>query len=393
MCVTIKDTWRRGTLVAASTLGLLFITHPPLAAHETEQFTVPPDGQRLADISPFIENYFIGRLEFSVAKINRGIKQALAAEGIVHLPRTQSVQQSRRLRAIGQQPIPSAITRLHQPEAIANAYRYSFFAGPVLIEQTEAKIRKNKPLQTQNPGMLLLYKPVASATVTHGTDVMPVSNFARMWQGATVSAYGIEFGLDKIGHFIHFGYSMYIAYRQNLRFDISRQDAMRRAVQAQVNSLTGENGFYGNLVVGAYSNADLASNYVGCLFFRNLTEPVKLKGQMRPAMLLRNGPFWEVAAHVQDDPKFFRWFVSDHFNEALNPSLYRKEMRTRLRENVRQRLPDFLAYYCDVGGRSRTQDYFKALLTELTHYYGLDYGHRGSYDELVSISSEWSALP
>ncbi len=393
MYVTIKDTCHRGTLVAASTLGLLFITHPPLAAHETEQFTVPPDGQRLADISLFIENYFIGRLEFSVAKVNRGIKHALAAEGIVHLPRAQSVQQSRRLRAIGQQPIPSAITRLHRPEAIANAYRYSFFAGPVLIEKTEAKIRKNKSLQTQNPGMLLLYKPAASATVTHGTDVRPVSNFARMWQGATVSAYGTEFGLDKIGHFIHFGYSLYTAYRQNLRFGISRQDAMRLAVQAKVNGLAGENGFYGNLMVGAYSNADLASNYVGCLFFRNLTEPVKLKGQMRPAMLLRNGPFWEVAAHVQDDPKFFRWFVSDHFNEALNPSLYRKEMRTRLRENVRQRLPDFLTYYCDVGGRSHTQDYFKALLTELTHYYGLDYGHRGSYDELVSISSEWSAFP
>ena len=49
----------------------------------------------------------------------------------------------------------------------------------------------------------------------------------------------------------------------------------------------------------------------------------------------------------------------------------------------------FLDYHCNDRGRPRSKAYFDQLLQELSTYYGKDYGHRGTYDELVSIGSTW----
>src|SRR5438094_401715 len=95
-----------------------------------------------------------------------------------------------------------------------------------------------------------------------------------------------------------------------------------------------ERGLLGLVTAGAYSNADLMGNYMGFCFYRNLTEPVMLKGETRPPLLVKEGHYWRLADHVRPDSDFFSWFISDHLNEALNPSLYRDDMKSRIRKAI-----------------------------------------------------------
>ncbi|HZM00350.1 MAG TPA: hypothetical protein VFD43_08870, partial [Planctomycetota bacterium] len=59
----------------------------------------------------------------------------------------------------------------------------------------------------------------------------------------------------------------------------------------------------------------------GVRFFENLTEPVVLKGERREPLVVRSGVFWRLNRHVRPRSGWLAAFVSDHWNEALNPNL------------------------------------------------------------------------
>ncbi|HWE97772.1 MAG TPA: ankyrin repeat domain-containing protein, partial [Tepidisphaeraceae bacterium] len=62
-------------------------------------------------------------------------------------------------------------------------------------------------------------------------------------------------------------------------------------------------------------------------------------------------------------------------------------MRPAMRESVRARAATILQHYADEDGRPRDRAWFDGKLRELSTYWGIDYGHRGRYDELVSIGN------
>ena len=144
----------------------------------------------------------------------------------------------------------------------------------------------------------------------------------------------------------------------------------------------------GYVSAGSYSNADLVSNYVGCLFYRNLTEPVVIKGRLLAPALVRDGAQWTLAPHVRGELQFFGRYVSDHFDEALNPSLWQEMSRDTLRKKLAKRCDSLLAWYKPKYGDRDANEYFNNLVRELSTYHGQDYGHRGQPDnELVHIGN------
>jgi ankyrin repeat protein len=144
---------------------------------------------------------------------------------------------------------------------------------------------------------------------------------------------------------------------------------------------------------GAYSNGDMAVNYVGLIFYRNLTEAQMLKGQTRPPMLVRDGPYWKIAPHVTPTSDFLWWFVSDHLDESMNPSLYLPGMRDRMRQMASAHSAGILEHRRDRWGNRRSQAWFAQQGRDLRTYWGVDYGHAGSDAELIHIDKVCFAAP
>ena len=102
--------------------------------------------------------------------------------------------------------------------------------------------------------------------------------------------------------------------------------------------------------------------------------------------MVRDGPHWRLAEHVRPDTDFFARFVSDHWDEALNPSDYDILMRGGMERNIRERTALILWRYRDEHDRPRPREYFLRLAQELRTYFGADYGHGGEADELLTIA-------
>jgi ankyrin repeat protein len=327
----------------------------PAAAHETDQYTLPANRQ-FADLGPYFSRYFHAAIERGVEKTNARIRAELAA---------------------GRSP-----SQYHTPDAIAAAVNKEFPLALFLIEDLDAKM-STFAMKDRWPGTLPGYKPPPSMTKYL---LYPLNPF-RAWNCATLKVYGVHFGTDKLGHFTDMGMHYFRAYRASLRKGEDEQQALRRAVAlGESHPIMSESGLLGYWTAGAYSNADMAVNYAGMLFYRNLTEPQTLKGVVRPAMLVRDGDYWRLAPHVRRDNDFFAWFVSEHVDEAINPSRYLPGMRDGMRKMAGDNATGVLEVRRDAYGNRRPQEYFRGLSRELRKYYGVEYGHRGTDEELVLVA-------
>jgi hypothetical protein len=140
-----------------------------------------------------------------------------------------------------------------------------------------------------------------------------------------------------------------------------------------------ERGIFGEGLIGVFSNADLAANYAGLKFYLNLTRPVPVGGRALPPLLVRrNGGPWRLNPD-RAAADFLRPLVSDHFNEALNPSRFCDQMRPTVRANLRRRVDRVLAFYRTTAEQAR------AKVAELWTWHGEDYGHC-RLDRVVTIA-------
>lgn len=152
----------------------------------------------------------------------------------------------------------------------------------------------------------------------------------------TVNMYGSEFGTDKIAHIFQQGYSYYKIYRRALAEGATPEEATAKAVRWGQKS---ERTFFGTLIAGVYSNGDLAANYVGLKFYEGLTQTIILGGSTHPAVLLLKDGLWTFNDGVNLKNELLKPFISDHLNEALNPSIFTKNLGLRwyIRRTVRKR--------------------------------------------------------
>ncbi len=336
-------------------LALVLALALPATAHETDQYTVPA-AREFADIGDSLTRLAYKAIEGGVAKTNDRIRSAIKSK------RSPAQYQT--------------------PEEIASAVRSEFPIALVLIESLDKTV--NAPTTVAKyPGRIVGYKPAIGVRKYVEFQLNPL----RAWQCATIKAYGILIGTDKIGHFTDMGMHYYNAYRKGIRDGLSENLAWAKAKQLGTNDpIFSERGLLGFATAGAYSNADLVANYSGMLFYKNLTEPVMLKGETQTPMLEREGDYWKIAPRVRIDSDFFSLFVSEHYDESLNPSVYRRALRKGIEKAIREHISEILDRHVDRFGNRLSQSYFAAKQVELSTYFGFDYGHLGARQDLLGIA-------
>jgi ankyrin repeat protein len=336
-------------MIAASSAG----------GHETDQYTLPL-GREFQDLGPFVNRYFYRTIERSVIAQNGRIRQAIESHAS-----------------------QSEIESLQTQDSIVAAVNGEFPYAVPIIDDFDNKVQQG-PMRQRWPGHLPGYMPPPSVT----KYLMYPFNPMRAWDCATLKVYGVYLGADKIGHFTDMGMHYYDAWRGARKRGASEEEAMAAAVAVGTDDpILSEKTVLGWWTAADYSNADLVSNYTGFLFYRNLTEPMMLKGQMRPPMLVRDGPYWKIAPHVRMDSDFFAWFISDHLDEAMNPGFFLDFMRDGMRGLATEWAVNVLEHRVDPNGVRRSPQWFLARSRALRTYYGDNYGHMGADSDLILISS------
>jgi hypothetical protein len=376
-------------LLTAVALALSAMWQQPAWGHETDQFSVPV-GREMAEVGPWLNDLMVARVELAVERVNAQIRRAIEQPHTLRTPprghgQSGRPQPSRRIDA------EALIALCQSPEGIGEAVWRAYGPAVDFIELLETRLHSDD-LQRQFPGKVVAWHgPNEGNSIYNGLyfPLDPRTAF-RLYHSSTFMAYGVYMGTDKMGHFVDMGYHYFREYRRALAEGLTPDEAMLRANWLGTDGPFSEKGVLGYLTAGAYSNADLVSNYVGALFYRNLTESVWLKGELYPPILESVGPYWRVADHVRNNPMFFERFVSDHYDEALNPSHFQPIIQPTLRQRVAERVPDLLVWYADRYGEEDPRAYFYELMLELSTYYGAEYGHSGKLDELVGI---WNSLP
>lgn len=338
---------------------------PAARAHETDNFSLPVEGE-FADLGEFLDTVHTRAIEEAVREINGRIERALRVE----------------------EPADRAklLARWHDPDAIAQAVGGRFNDAFWETFDVEDVVR-GRWARRAYPGQRTAYWD-ANWMFAYVHLPFDPRRLVLLFQASTVKAYGVYFGTDKLLHFHHMGRYYYEAYRELVRAGKAPADAQREVVRWYADSsMIAENTLVGFLASGVYSNADLCSNFMGFKFLLNLTEPVILKGERRAPLVVRCGVFWRVNDQVRPRSGWFGAFVSDHWNEALNPNLYDVTIRANVRGLLRRRADRIMDFYTRKDGRPADAEYFNQLARTLATYDGEEYGHSGQFEDLLTLGN------
>jgi ankyrin repeat protein len=343
----------------------------PALSHESEQYTLPA-GRDFADLGPYFSKIAYDAVVGATAETNDAIARAIES---------------------GQSP--AQIEDLQSAEHIAGKVWQHIFAAIPTNELLDATLA-SEAVQSRYPGLVTMYRPPVSIY----DDPLLVIDLTKVvrtfFRSGTVSAGEYVFGTDKIIHFINVGRIYHAKYETRIKRGLPEQEAIKSAIASTSrNLLTSESGVLGVFTTGILSNGDLAADFAGLMFYRNLTETVHIGPRTLPPMLERDGPLWRVQASPGSD--FFVAFITPHWNEVLNPNKYVRYTSGRIRTLVRERCPQVLDWYRDPRGQPRDRAQFESIERELATYYGVDYGHQRNSTNPVTVAdicfSGGSALP
>jgi len=324
----------------------------PARALETDQFTVPD--APLADIGPELSPYVLATVW--------DVVQAANAKAQWH------DTEARRTPWLFWRDYHRAKAAQYRGEDYLALRVYGALAGGGLPECKIEQWAQRLPSRTRDGERIAF--PLTCARAVYGDSLFTKPLFL-VDLSPTVKVYGTYMGTDKLGHLFQQGYEYFCEYRQEEMRGGDESRALARAVRLGVGQ---EGGIFGEALVGVYSNADLAANYAGLKFYLSLTRAVQVGTQTLPPLLSRGeGGLWVLNAAGRgrgpESRELLRPFVSDHFNEALNPSRYSDQMRATVRANLRRRAERLVAFYhTDLAASRRT-------LLELSTWHGEDYGH------------------
>jgi hypothetical protein len=359
----------QGTVAGRRILGrfrrltavMLLATFASVQAHESEQYTLPA-GRDFADLGPQLSRGFLAAIHDAVADTNAAIDTALQGGAL-----------------------PSQLHKLQSADQVAGQVWARVFNSYPTNELLDLGLISPATL-ARYPGLVTMYRPVESI-YDDPLLMLDISKPVRtFFRAGTVSAGGVLFGTDKIIHFINVGRIYHVRYLDAVERGLSEPDAALDAVQSTArNPFLSEDGFLGMYTTGIHSNADLAADYAGLKFYRNLTEQVRIGSTLRPPMLQRDGPYWRVA--VADPDTVFSAFVSPHWNEVLNPNTYLAYVGRRVRDVIATRCDDVADWYRDGRGQAHGAAWFAARQRELSTYFGEPYGHELEADDSVSVAS------
>ena len=351
-------------LIVGLPLALCAARSLTAAAHETDQYTLPV-GREFADLGPHFSRRVYAAIAQTVDLTNAAIRRSLR-DGA---PMNET-------------------SRLQSAEVISGEVWLQLFAAFPFNESLDGGLASER-MHGRYPGLITVYRPEQSIYEDPILMLDPTKLVRTVARACTVNVDGNLFGTDKIIHFINLGHIYHSDLSRREEAGLGESEAMARAVQLSAgnNLLLSENGLLGMLTTGIRSNADLAANYAGLKFYRNLTEQVRIGARVMPPMLVRQGPYWRLNDQVQPDSDFFTAFITPHWNEALNPNVYAIVTDARVRAMLRRRCPDLLDWYRDERGRPLSRLEFVAIEQELSTLYGEPYGYQDDGESRVSIAT------
>ena len=347
------------TLLALA-LGVCAAISRPAVALETDQFTVPDSA--LPDLGPEVNVYVAATLFDLVQELNGRAEAHDRAARASALPLLRDYHRGRAAR--------------YRSEDLLARRVYDALAGTSLPEcRIELWVRRYRfRAARETPGRSKMFH-MTTARGVYGDSVFS-KPLLLVDLSPTINVHGSYVGLDKLGHLFQQGYEYHREFRREERRGGDERRATARAVRLGVAQ---ERGVYGELLVGVYSNADLAANYAGMKFYLNLTREVDVGGQTLPPLLSRDGRgSWVFNPHRRP-ADLLRPFVGDHFNEALNPSRFRPGFRETVQARLRRRAQKLVEFYDTTAERERER------MVELSTWHGEKYGHCG-FERLVTIA-------
>lgn len=329
-------------------------------AHETDNFTVLP-GRPVADLGRTLDAFFHRRLVAAMEGINDRIRDAAENGG----------------------EVPA---ELYEPATIARAMRRALPGAYAMIEGFGRRAESGD-LSSRHPGKVVGHKRLINHVYQGAHLPIDPRQLFKLWFAPTIKVHGVYLGTDKLGHFTGMGGRYAKAYYQELQAGGSEAEGMAAARRLGTEDpLLSESGMLGYISAGAYSNADLASNHAGLLFYRNLTETITIGERALPPMLERDGRHWKLSSRAAHAPGLLEPFVTDHWDESLNPSLFDGSMRGGMRRSIRKRGAGLLWRHRAPSGAHRPPGYFIRLAESLSSFHGQAYGHRGEPGELITLA-------
>src|SRR5262245_58693025 len=338
---------------------------PNARGHETDQYTLPLD-KDFADVGNWLDATHCRALERAAADLNARIDEALRE--------SDPAERARRLEKLHSQR--------EVVDAVGEAFNDAFFE----IIDVERVLRTDWARETWPDKITANWTMDWIYMYSHAW--LDPRRLILLFQSSTIKAYGVYFGTDKLSHFHHMGQIYYGTWLTLRSQGLSDEEATARTIaEYSDGGSIGEAALLGYLATGVYSNADLASNYAGFRFFRNLTEPAMLKGRLCPPLMVLKDDHWRLSRHVRPESGWFGMFISDHWNEAFNPNIYDWTIRDSVHSLVKERSERIVTFYTKKDGRPDDPVYYERLAQELTTYYGEDYGHRGETAEIFTLAN------
>lgn len=276
-------------------------------AFETDQYNLPP--VPLADIGDEVSEYVEGRLMAAVAHVNGDIDRRVSC--LETSVKGCSSADSERKK----------LEHLRSNQAVAEAVYNQLGEGNLFTTKFGNWMRTHK----------FRGKPDRYKTSYHESIyILNPTNYATI--SPTIRLFGSEFGIDKLEHFFQQGYKYYQIETEAAAKGANELDAAKKAVKWGRRT---ERTYYGLLASGVYSNADLYANYAGMRFYQGLTQPLAINGKTRPATLKLNDGSWTLdPAALREN--LIKPFLTDHMNEAFNPSAFRLTLIRSVRRAVKK---------------------------------------------------------
>ncbi len=272
---------------------------PAGLAFETDQYNLSPEP--LADIGGEFAVYVDQQIRLAIDDLN--------AQIAVHASCVDTGTE-RPVRCGSPEAELKKLEELHSPDALAAAVYARLGKGNVFTSSTGKWLNEHK----------FAHEPSRYKTSYSDSIFVPMPiDYATL--SPTIRMFGSEFGTDKMDHFFQQGYKYYQMYEKALADGAKRKQAEQEAVKWGQKT---ERLFFGMLISGVYSNADLFANFAGMKFYLRLADQVALADGkvLYPVVRLNDSHRWSLNESYAGADALIKPFISDHLNEALNPSGY-----------------------------------------------------------------------
>ena len=346
--------------IACLFLCAVLLAQPITAiAFETDQYNLPP--QPLADIGDEVSDYTEENVRKAIDKINAEIRarQSCLESNAVKLKKTKCGSPEKERARLDYLRSDAAVTR----------EVYSLLGAGIIPFTKSGSWMESHDFKAQPARYKTGYRKSIFFIVP--TNYLTISR--------TVNLYGAQFGTDKIAHFFQQGYDYYKIYERALKSSSTVYEATRKAIRWGQKT---ERTYYGTLVSGVYSNADLYANYAGMKFYQGLTKAIVIGDSTRPPVFVLNDGIWTFNEGANLREILIKPFLTDHLNEALNPSKFIAGLRSSVRRTVRkQSCEQWLSRYPNLS-----QTALAETTRQLKRWHGEDYGFSDS-EKFVTIAN------